>query len=402
MEDEKVETTEETTAEETETVEEETNTEDEAVKSIVDTLNKKVDEKLAKAVGVLERSFKANSVSNEAQSNTLTIDTAKYDQFKKALKTEGRANVVFEIKDFDFRKKSTVGDMSKDGNIAGEYPQGQLDPMVSRAPQREPYIEQLVAVGTITSDLDTWVETTSETGAPLPVAELATLPQKDYYFRKFSAEVKKVGVYSKYSREMAEDLPNLISEINNFLIADLRRAVDTQLLSGDGDDEELIGLLEHATAYSAGDFAGTIDEANHFDVIETAVAQVLTALHTPDYIVIHPTDRAKLRLAKGTDGHYVLPPFIMSDGSVISGVRVIVNTGMTAGKFLVGDFRKASLKYKRGLVVEMSNSNEDDFINDLFTVKATVRLVQRVRANDYEAFVYGDFATAISALETTS
>jgi HK97 family phage major capsid protein len=201
---------------------------------------------------------------------------------------------------------------------------------------------------------------------------------------------------------MAEDLPNLVGEIKNFLVGDLRRTVDVQILTGDGSDENLTGILENATAYSAGAFAGTVLDANRFDVVETAVNQVVVALHVPNAVVVHPTDRSKMRLSKGNDGHYVLPPFIASDGTVVSGVRVVANTGIAPGKFLVGDFSKSSVKYSRGLTVEMTNTDQDDFLRDRFTVKATVRLVHRVRANDYGAFVYGDFDTAIAALEQTS
>lgn len=329
------------------------------------------------------------------------IDEEKFKEWAKAVKSGKKADFSFEIKGIGPEVlMKVVGPISEGGSVTGEWPQAELEPGINRAPQREPFIEDLVSVGTISSNLDAWIEVTDGEGNPAPVAELAAIPAKDYDYARKTAEVKKIGVHSKYSAEIAEDLPSLISELRNYLVSDLRRVVDAQLLSGDGTGENLVGILENVTAFSAGALAGSVSEPNNFDVIEAAVTQVIVALHQPTHVVVHPTDRAKMRLAKGSDGHYVLPPFIMSDGSTVSGVRVVANTGITAGKFLVGDFRKSSVKYKRSLSVEFSNSDQDDFIKDRFTVKATVRLVHRVKENDYEAYVYGDFDDAIAALDS--
>lgn len=379
---------------------------DEAVKSILKSIDQKIKVAVEEAKAEMDAEVKkwqskqTKEVKKTASLNDL-IENDKVVEFTKSVKKQ-QGSVMLELKDFDFRSKSVPADMGVGDNYDGTVALSELDPMVSREPQREPFIEQLVTVGTINSPIDVWIETTDEEGNPLPVAELAEIPQKDYDFKENSAQVRKIGVHAKYSAEMAEDLPNLIGEVRNFLISDLRRVVDTQILTGNGLNENLTGILENATAYSTGSFAGTIINANRFDVIETAVTQVLVAHHNPNFVVVHPVDKAKMNLAKAGDGHYVMPPFIASSGQVVSGVRVISNTGITAGTFLVGDFSKSSVKYRRGLTVELTNTDQDDFVKDRFTVKATVRLVHRVRENDYEAFVTGNFDTAISALEAGS
>lgn len=379
--------------------------EDEAVKSVLKSIDAKVEAKVAEAKAGMEAELKEFMKTKEAAVKQGSLDSLLTDEAfvacGKTLKNE-KGSVQVELKDFDFRTKSTAGDMSIADSFTGTYALAELEPGVSRLPQRQPFIEQLVSVGTINSPIDVWIETTDETGAPAPVAELAAIPQKEWDFVERTAQVRKIGVYAKYSAEMGEDLPNLVSEIRNFLIADLRRVVDTQILSGNGSGENLVGILQHATAYAAGSFAGTVLDANNFDVIETAVTQVIVNLFNPNYVVVHPIDKAKMNLSKNSEGTYVLPPFISQSGQVVSGVRVISNTGITADNFLVGDFSRSSVKYRRGLTVEMTNTDQDDFIKDRFTVKATVRLVQRVKENDYGAFVTGVFSTAISTLESGS
>jgi HK97 family phage major capsid protein len=332
------------------------------------------------------------------------IDAVAYKEFATAIgsKTGKKASFSLELKDVDFTKVKTAGDISLGGNITGELPQAELDTTINDIAQRVPFIEELATVGTISSDLDAWVEVVSLTGVPLPVAEAVKLPQIQKSWKRATAEVKKIGGYAKYTSEMAEDLPNLIADIKNTLIRDTKLTIDNQLINGDGEYDDLIGVLKNAVTYNAGSFAGTIDKANRFDVIETAVNQVIVAHHMPNVVCLNPVDVSKMNLTKDANGQYILPPFITADKQIVSGVRIVANTGITAGTFLVGDFSKLSVKYKKGLTLEMTNTDQDDFVRDMFTVRAIVRLVARVKANDYGAFVKGSFATAISALELAS
>lgn len=380
----------------------ETKTEDEeVVKSIVKSLEVTIKGEVEASKKEMEKDLEAWKKEQEAGKTVKSADafaSLSEDKgvlsFVKSVK-DVRGNVQVELKDFDFRAKAAA-DISSSNLTGNDLSLSELEAGVTRAAQRQPFIEQLVTVGTINALNDVWIEATGEEGDPLPVAELAAMPQKDWDFVESSLPVKKIAVYSKYSAEMAEDLPNLVSEIRNYLVTDLRRVVDTQILSGAGTGDNLTGILTNATTFAAGTLV--VASPNNFDVIEAAVTQVLTNLFNPNYVVVHPVDAAKMNLTKGSDGHYVMPPFITAGGQTISGVRVITNTGITAGTFLVGDFSRSSVKYRRGLTIEMSNSDQDDFIKDRFTVKATVRLVHRVKANDYGAFVKGSFATAITDL----
>lgn len=386
-------------------------TQDEAVKSILDAVSARVEAGLETKTAEIKKELNEQVTkwtdAQTAKGNSakaVEFDSKAFDAWSKTVKGGNRSDFSFEIKDVAkfLSTKSTPADMGVGDNYTGTVALTELDSVVSRDPQRTPFIESLVSVGTISAPIDTWIETTDETGAPLPVAELALIPKKDYDFAESTRPVRKIGVHAKYSKEMADDLPNLVNEVRNFLLADLRREVDGQILTGDGLGENLTGILENATTYAAGAFADTVVDANQFDVIETAASQVITGLHTPTDVIVHPTDASKMNLTKATDGHYVMPPFITAGGATVSGLRVVVNTGITAGTFLVGDFSKCSVKYRQGVTVEMTNSDQDDFVRDRFTVKATVRLVARVRANDYGAFVDGSFATAMAALEVGS
>jgi HK97 family phage major capsid protein len=387
-------------------------TQDEAVKSILDAVSARVEAGLETKTAEIKRELneqvKAWGEKNAPTKSKTVVefDSKAFDAWSKAVKGGSKGDFEMEIKDLGMFLKSTAADMAVADNFTGVVAISELDPVISRDPQRQPFIEQLVSVGTMSAPIDTWIETTNETGNPLPVAELAAIPQKDYEFAESTANAKKIAVLAKYSKEMADDLPNVLSEVRNFLLSDLRREVDRQILAGNGtvtsSEGELKGILGYATSFAAGALADSVIEPNNFDVIEAAATQVIVGLHTPNIVVVHPTDVAKMNLSKADDGHYVMPPFITAGGATVSGVRVVSNTAITPGDFLIGDFSRSTVKYRQGVTVELSNSDADDFSRDRFTIKTTVRLAHRVRANDSQAFVKGTFATAIAALDAAS
>ena len=186
-------------------------------------------------------------------------------------------------------------------------------------------------------------------------------------------------------------------EIDQELTELINLRIDDQLLNGSGTTVNLTGIVTNATAWAAGAFAASIPNPTKWDVLRTAINQVRVNLFEPTYIVMHPTDVTSMELSKGTDGHYILPPFASQDGTNVAGIRVVANTGVTIDKFLVGDFTKSGVRFKEGLTINVGYEN-DDFTKNLVTILAEARLVQRVKSNHYGAFVYGDFSDALDAL----
>ena len=228
-------------------------------------------------------------------------------------------------------------------------------------------------------------------------AEAAAKSQADFDLVLASASVKKVTAYIKVTKEMLDDVELLRSEIDQELSELINLKIDDQILTGTGSGANLTGILQNATAWAAGSFALAIPTPNNFDVLRTAINQVRVNLFEPTDIVMHPTDVTAMDLVKDTTGQYVLPPFSTTNGTVISGIRVVANTGVTLGSFLVGDFTKSGVRFKEGITVNVGYEN-DDFTKNLVTILAEARLVHRVKSNHYGAFVKGTLSTAITAL----
>ncbi len=311
----------------------------------------------------------------------------------KALKAgDNKSNVKIELK--------AAGNMLISTNVvsSAQIPQAEREDGITRVVRRNPFILDLVSVGTISSNLWEWVQQVNPDGDAAMTAEGVKKAQVDFDLALASAQVRKVTAFIKISKEMLDDVPLMEAEINQELKEVIQLKIDAQILSGDDTGQNLAGILENATAWAAGAFANTVTSANKSDVLKTAINQVQVAQFQPNYIVLHPSDVTSMELEKGTDGHYIMPPFRTANGMDISGISVVANTGMAAGSFLVGDFTKSAVRFREGLTIDVGYEN-DDFTKNFVTILAEARLVHRVKSNHYGAFVTGTFAAALPLLD---
>lgn len=338
------------------------------------------------ALQVLE--LETKGTSNNVPESLGTLLKEKSDELK-AMKEKSGASVQITLK--------AAGTMALSTNTTGQIPQAEREAGITRIVRRNPFIIELVNVGTIMSNVWEWVEQKNADGGSAMTAEGAAKSQADFDLVVASANVKKVTAYIKVTKEMLDDVELMRSEIDQELTELINLRIDDQLLNGTGLTVNLTGITTNATAWAAGAFALAIPTPTKWDVLRTAINQVRVNLFEPTYIVMHPTDVTSMELSKDSTGQYIMPPFAAVDGSIVSGIRVVANTGVTIDKFLVGDFTKSGVRFKEGLTINVGYEN-DDFTKNLVTILAEARLVQRVKSNHYGAFVYGDFSDAVTAL----
>jgi HK97 family phage major capsid protein len=332
--------------------------------------------------------LETKGVPNGTPENLGTLLAEKANELK-AMKEKSGASVQITLK--------AAGTMALSTNTTGQIPQAERESGITRIVRRNPFILELVNVGTIMSNVWEWVEQKNADGGAAMTAEGAAKSQADFDLVVASANVKKVTAYIKVTKEMLDDVELMRSEIDQELTELINLKIDDQLLNGTGLTVNLTGITTNATAWAAGAFALAIPTPTKWDVLRTAINQVRVNLFEPNYIVMHPTDVTGMELSKDSTGQYVMPPFAALDGTIVSGIRVVANTGVTIDKFLVGDFSKSGVRFKEGVTINVGYEN-DDFTKNLVTILAEARLVQRVKSNHYGAFVYGDFSDAVTAL----
>jgi len=194
----------------------------------------------------------------------------------------------------------TVGTMLESTNISGgNVPVEQRIPGLNVIASRRVRFLDVLSRRRANSNLISWVYQSGKEGAAGTTEEGATKNQIDFNLVVASQAVVKYSAFIKVSTEMLDDIDFIESEINAELLRELLKAVESGAFSGNGTAPNLNGVYTVATAWAAGSFAGTVDNANQVDVLVVAVNQILIAEQDmPTHIFMHPTDVTKLKLYK--------------------------------------------------------------------------------------------------------
>jgi HK97 family phage major capsid protein len=344
-------------------------------------------------------------LNKDNQANSLT---AQASDIRKALE-ENKANLT-KLKDLDksaahgagFSFKA-AGDMLESTNISGgNVPVEQRIAGLNLIATRRPRLIDLFAKGQAASNIISWVYQANRDGAAGGTAEGATKNQIDFDLVVASQAVVKRTAFIKVSTEMLDDIDFIESEIRNELMRLLMLDVENTSYSGNGTAPNLNGIRTVATAFAAGTFAGTVDNANSADVLVVAMNQIAIAnQEAPNAILMHPSDIAALKLMKvsATDKRYVDRLLYVGMELTLDGVPMIGSTLVTAGTYLVGNFNLSVLYQKQGVMINIGLDG-NDWTKNMRTIIAEWRGALVTKNNDRTAFVKGTFATDIAALET--
>lgn len=336
-----------------------------------------------------------HAASMETIRKGLQDNIEKLKGLKSGNAKESAQNNVFTFK--------AAGTMLESNNISGgNVPVEQRIVGLNVVASRRIRLMDIVTRGSATSNLISWVYQANKDGAAGGTAEGATKNQIDFDLVVASQAVVKRTAYIKVSDEMIDDIDFIESEIRNELMRELLKDIELTAYSGNGTAPNLNGIRTVSTAFAAGTFAGTVDNANSVDVLVVAMNQIAIAEQDPaTYILMHPSDVTALKLAKvsSTDKRYIDRLLLIGGQLTVDGTPIIATTLVTAGTYLVGAFNLATL-YEKGVLQIEVGFDGNDFTKNLRTIRAEWRGAMIVKNNDRTAFIKGTFATDMAALET--
>ena len=342
-----------------------------------------------------ERSLISNATSVKESLST-DENKAKLSALKGLNKASAEQNgITFEIK--------AAGTMLESTNISGgNVPVEQRIPGLNLIATRQLRLMDLFAKGAASSNIISWVYQANRDGAAGGTAEGDTKNQVDFDLVVASQAVVKRTAYIKVSTEMLDDIDFIQSEINNELMRLLMLDIELTAYSGNGTAPNLNGIRTVATAFAAGTFAATVDNANEADVLTVAINQIAIAnQEAPNAILMHPSDITKLKLYKvsATDRRYIDRLIFIGNTLTLDGVPMIGTTLVTAGTYLVGNFNMSTMYQKDAVTINMGLDG-NDWTKNLRTIIAEWRGALVTKNNSRSAFVKGTFSTDIAALET--
>lgn len=210
-------------------------------------------------------------------------------------------------------------------------------------------------------------------GAPAVTAEGNEKPQIHFADpTPKTVSLAKVACHIKESDEYIEDYPFLASAINGRLLYEL----------GLVEQGKLVTDLLATSGIQTGTYASTGTATDIADAILQAAMDVQAQTgFAADAIAMNPADWYTLRVGKDGDDRYYGGGYF-GDQTIpnLWGIPVCVSASITSGTIIVGAFKTCgSVVTHGGVSVEAVNTNEDDFVKNLMTIRAEERLALAVR-----------------------
>ena len=350
---------------------------------------------------------KIEAMSKKGGAPTMELkDAIKEVLEKEEVKSIFTSNKAAGMQTFELKAATSdvtgtiaVTDMKKDINFPRLralsflplLPQG----MVGTDKNRIGWIE-----GTYTSNVGYVGEATAAT-----TADAMTAVEKTRAMAKASAKIK-------VTKEMTTDYSYIASKLQNKMLTKGLLFLDKELWSGDGNDStaanHIYGLKGHATAFSAtkSGLALLVEKPTVVDVIEAARLQcaVIDAEnltdaggYTPNVLFINPVTMSKIRLAKATDGNYLVNR--LADGTLtLNGLTIIESNAVAVNELMVMDSSVAEVYFKQNPEIQIGQE-ATDLTQDQYTIVMFLRAQLVIEGPDKLGLVLvSDIAAAITAL----
>lgn len=300
----------------------------------------------------------------------------------------------------EFQKKTTRGSMGLElkntvtNTIANTF--SERRPGIVANAFREFTIEDLlVSIPTSSNAID-WVRENVFTNAAAETAEGVILPQSAITFTPGTMPVQNIGHFIKITRQLAMDNAALAAFINRRMVYGVNFRVETQLVSGNGVAPNIGGitLAGNFTAhgYTAASLTALgLSPTNRLDLIGKMIGDCALADYPADVVILNTGDWWTMRLTKDSQGEYLLGDPSLGLAPTLWGRPVVASNAMVAGNVWVGSLSQAmTLHNREGIVLDMSDSDENNFQLGLVSVRAMRRLaltVEKPAAARYGALV---------------
>lgn len=331
--------------------------------------------------------------------NRQLMDNLKSEDFQNKLKGfSGKG----EIAGFEVKAANIDTDDINSGTIEDEVEVG-----VAHAPWRSIPIWDNINKGVIGQGRDQiswWEETTRTDSAEMVTEQAAPAAGSAMTWTKQSMDIKMIKDYTKVSKSALEDFEYITSEVNDLISNGIPRKREKELLEGTGLTKYLKGITTYAQTFAKPANFDALTAPNIGDVLAAALLQVKNGntsdtskkCYMPNLVLVNPGDRTNMRLLKSTIESYIQHPMVSLDGGSFDGVRIEESLDLDAGQFIVGDFSRAKAYVKRAMRISFHYENEDDVLNDLVLVLASMRIAGlKVATPDTYAFVTGTIAAGI-------
>lgn len=216
------------------------------------------------------------------------------------------------------------------------------------------------------------------TNGAAEAAEGATKSESSLTWSLVNVPVSTVAHWIKITKQLMEDHVALAAYVNNRLAYGVNRRVETQLVTGNGTAPNIGGMLKSGNytvhAYTDAMLGSGLKKHK---LLRMVVADLKASGYTPSAILLNPSDWLLFEMDMINQTAASLTVSDLANGFPLQlfGVPVIESIGVTADTFAILDAAQTGRIYDRQEVtVEFSESDSDNFVKNLITVRAERRL----------------------------
>lgn len=281
----------------------------------------------------------------------------------KAFQSGATQKARIEVKNTILGSDATVAPDRKPGVVPGAFQVLTIESLLSAIPTTSNAIE--------------FTKEGSFTNNAAETAEGAAKPESSLTFALVNQPVSTVAHWVKISKQLAADNAALAAYINNRMTYGVNRKVETQLVTGAGTGALLSGMMKTGNYTPHGYLSGALGSAlQKLVLIRKVIADLWAAGYPADAILLNPADWAAIEIELFTTTSNTVRVSVDANGVTrLFGVPVVQSVGVAADTFLVANFGQAYTLYNReGVTVELSESDGDNFTNNLVTIRAERRL----------------------------
>lgn len=235
--------------------------------------------------------------------------------------------------------------------------------------------------------------------------EGGTKPQIDFKWETRYATPFKVAAWERLTEESVQDVVNLQSIAQDYLLKKHNLKKAKGILNGDGVLPNPKGATKYGRNFVAGDMANAIDAPNFIDVVNACVTDIATTHNYTDEMpymanlsMINPIDFfVQFQSAKTQDGVPLYPTAQTLGVVQIGGLTIVPEEAIESGKILVCDMSKYNTTNYMEYTVKIGWVN-DDFIKNQFVILGESRFHAFVKKLDEQAFIYDDIEVIKTAI----
>jgi HK97 family phage major capsid protein len=346
-------------------------------KNALDNLGEKQREVADRLLALEQAGHVGGSTETAASVGKQYVESSAYKNFQAGNTQKAR----FEVQNNTLTgSDATVAPDRKPGIVPGDFHFLTLEDVFPSVPTSSNAIE--------------FTKEASFTNSAAEAAEAAEKAESALTWSLVNMPVSTVAHWIKISRQLAMDSAALASYVNQRMIYGVNRRVETQLGAGNGTAPNISGILDTGNYTAHGYAAANLGTLKKVNLVTKIIGQLWAVGAVPDAILMNPADWAQIQVdivdsavsAARVDFSNPMAPRL-------NGIPVIQSNGITADTVVVGAFRQAGTIYNReGVVVEMSDSDDDNFTKNLITIRAERRLALTIERPSY--IIGGDLTPA--------